>query len=323
MHDGNDSSPCTATFLSALCGLVSDGYLAAPIRPGDEAEHGQTTDTSAFLNGYAPADDAAGVVPVADFRFEGRLKSEYVHYEADTYSGGIWTHEAGIDYIWNEQLLIGIVGRYDTGEVDITTPINTPGTFLGEGVTLGLRAGTLLGFGMTLDGNISHTWLEYESVAGLFSGATQASRLDASINLAGAYDIGDQVSIEPNVRYSYTREAQDAFRFLSGVPVARSVTSAGAIGAGTLLRYTSEQTDGSSWSVYASAHADYDFALMKGTSSTPFQSLDDIWSARLGLGGYGSFANGITVYLEGEADRLGADAYTRYTGTARVSVPLN
>ena len=323
MHRGHQGLVCTAAILSALCGFSRDGDLATPVASHgfrDDADGPQIGNASPYLAGYAPIEHAVEPDSSRDFRFVGRFRSEYVHYEADSFSGGIWSHEAGIDYIWNEQLLIGVIGRYDTGEADV---VATNGTFLGEGVTLGLRGGTLLGYGMTLDGTISYTWLEYESVAGLLSGATQARRTDASINLAGAYALSETLSVEPNLRYSYTREQQDAYTLALGTAVASSTTSAGAIGAGTLLRYTSELSDGAFWSIYASAHADYDFALTKGLSSTPYQSLDDVWSARFGLGGYGSFANGITVYLEGEVDRLGVEDYTRYTGTARLSIPLN
>lgn len=279
----------------------------------------EATYASSPVLAYAGDESAVTTREGRDYRLVGRHRSEYVHYDAAGFSGGIWTHETGIDYIWNEQLLIGVIGRYDTGELDLVTP---SGTFLGEGVTLGLRAGTLLGYGLTLDGNISHTWLEYEIVAGVLSAATQASRVDASINLAGEYWLSDTISVEPNLRYSYTTEQVDAYT-QAFVLKPSSRTSSGAVGAGSVLRYTSEAADGSSWSVYVSAHCDYDFALTQGQATSPLGAPVDVLSGRFGVGGYAALVNDVTFYLEGEVDRVGADAYTRYTGTARLSIPLN
>ncbi|GAB5510432.1 MAG: hypothetical protein Rhims3KO_18330 [Hyphomicrobiales bacterium] len=330
-----ERSTCNGIVLLESCGLSSHEAADTSIRPltttnaGLEAieasfatahDDQQTDGAQSSRLGYAPSDEATITEDSADHRLKVWFEDTFAYYDGRTLSGSIWTQEAGIDYIWNNRFLIGVMGRYDTGTFD---DFSTNGTFDGEGVTAGVRMGTLLGLGMTLDGYLSYTWLEYESEAGTLSAATQARRMDASVNLAGQYAISEDVTLEPNARYTYTREQQDAYRWSNGLPIAASTTSSGVLSVGSGLRYSFNEASGGSLSVYVSAHGDYDFAIEKGQSSTPLPTLDDVWSARLGIGMNGALSNGISVSLEGEIDRLGADAYTRYTGTARISIPLN
>lgn len=333
--DVQENSICNGTVLLESCGLSSQETATASIRPLTTTNAGldaieasfaiahddqQTDSAQSSMLEYAASHEATIAEDSSDHRLNFRFEGTFAHYDGRTLSGSIWTQEAGIDYIWNNRFLIGIVGRYDTGEFD---DFSTNGTFYGEGVTAGVRMGTVLGYGMTLDGHVTHTWLEYESEAGTLSAATQARRRDASVNLAGQYAIFDDVTLEPNARYTYTREQQDAYRWSNGLPIAASTTSSGLLSFGSALRYSFNGASGGSLSVYVSAHGDYDFALKKGQSSTPLPTLDDQWSARLGIGVNGVFSNGLSISIEGEVDRLGADAYTRYTGTGRITIPLN
>lgn len=333
--DVQENSICNGAIPADICGFARHETADTSIRPltttnaGLEAieasfatahDDQQTDGAQSSRLGYAPSDEATITEDSADHRFKVWFEDTFAHYDGRTLSGSIWTQEAGIDYIWNNRFLIGVMGRYDTGTFD---DFSTNGTFYGEGVTAGVGMGTLLGHGMTLDGYLSYTWLEYESEAGTLSAATQARRIDASVNLAGQYAISEDVTLEPNARYTYTREQQDAYRWSNGLPIAASTTSSGLLSVGSGLRYSIDEASGGSLSFYVSAHGDYDFVIEKGQSSTPLPTLDHQWTARLSIGMNGALSNGVSVSLDGEIDRLGADAYTGYTGTARISIPLN
>lgn len=260
----------------------------------------------------------------ATHQISARFETIFTHYDGKTFSGDIWTQEAGLDYIWNDRVLIGLVGRYDAGTFD---DFASGGTVDGEGFTGGLRAGALLFPGITIDGYLTHTWLDYRSDVplgrGLFmTAATNASRVDGSVNLAGQFALSQHLALEPNVRFSYTREVQSAYVTSLGQAVAQSTTSSGALGFGSALRFTHESENGQSSSLYASLHGDYDFAIEQGQTSLPLPSLDHVWTMRLGAGLNTTFANGVSLSLDGEVDRLGTDFYMRYTAKGRITVPF-
>lgn len=87
---------------------------------------------------------------------------------------------------------------------------------------------------------------------------------------------------------------------------------------GSRLRYAAND----SWSVFVSAHGEYDQSS-ESQASTTLPDFDGLVSARLGLGLDGRFANGWSISLAGDVGGIGSGDFTSYTGTGRLRIPLN
>ena len=119
-------------------------------------------------------------------------------------------------------------------------------------------------------------------------------------------------------RWVLAHERQDAYTLSDATAVAANRVDSGRILLGPRLRYAAND----SWSVFVSAHGEYDLSS-ESQASTTLPDFDGLVSARLGLGLDGRFANGWLISLAGDVGGIGSGDFTSYTGTGRLRIPLN
>jgi outer membrane autotransporter protein len=190
------------------------------------------------------------------------------------------------------------------------------------GFTTGAYVGVKLSETLVMDAFLTHTWLDYDNRAGTATGETDATRIMVSVNMSGRYGITDSLTLEPNIRLFYAHESQDAYTLSNGTAIAANGIDSGRLSLGPKLRYLLPDQSNGNWSVFVSAHGEYDFSSEVQTS-TALPDFDDLVTARLGAGIDGTLLNGWMIQLAGDVGGLGSGSFVSYTGTGRVRIPLN
>lgn len=247
------------------------------------------------------------------------VRGTFTNFDGDAFSGSTWHGIAGVDYLYTANVLVGAIAGYEGGDFDFSS---TNGAFEGEGFSAGAYVGVRLADNLVMDAFLTHTWLDYDNRVGTRTGETDATRILVSVNLTGRHQVTDNLIIEPNARVFYGHESQDDYTLSNGSVVGANGIDAGRISVGSKFRYLLPDRSNGQWSVFASAHAEYDLSSEVQTSTT-LPEFNDLFSARLGFGIDGTLLNGWIIQLAGDVGGLGSGSYTSYTGTGRVRIPLN
>jgi hypothetical protein len=299
----NGQSAIAAAFPDAP--PVSDGTVGAD-------------DGSAALLGY---DDLSPALlgDMEASRWNVWMRGTFTHFDGDAFSGDTWHGIGGVDYRYTSNILIGALAGYEGGDFEFSS---TNGAFDGTGFTTGAYVGVKLSETLVMDAFLTHTWLDYDNRAGTATGETDATRIMVSVNMSGRYGITDSLTLEPNIRLFYAHESQDAYTLSNGTAIAANGIDSGRLSLGPKVRYALPDTSNGNWSVFVSAHGEYDFSSEVQTS-TALPDFDDLVTARLGAGIDGTLLNGWMIQLAGDVGGLGSGSFTSYTGTGRVRIPLN
>lgn len=252
-------------------------------------------------------------------RFNVWARGTFTHYDGDGFSGDTWNGVVGFDYLLTDDVLIGLLGGYENGDFTFQT---NDGAFDGAGLSLGAYVGVRLAESIVLDGFLTHAWLDYDNRSGTATGSTDATRTMMSVNVTGQYEIADGFFFEPNARVFYAHERQGAYDLSDGTGVAANVVDSGRVSVGPRLRYTHNDSASGTWSVHASLHGEYDLSSEAQTDTT-LPDFDGLLSVRAALGVSTTLRNGWSISLDGDIGGLGSGAFTSYTGSGKIRIPLN
>ena len=246
-------------------------------------------------------------------------RGSFTHVDGDAVSGNTWNGIVGIDYLVTDHVLVGLLGGLESGDLDFDV---AGGATDGTGYTAGAYVGVQLSEQLTVEAFLTHSWLDYDTVVNTATGSTDASRVMVSANLIGNLPLSESLIFEPNMRLFYAHELQDGYTLSNGELVGRNTIDSGRISIGPKLHYFLNFDDGTNWSMFVSAHGEYDFSSEMQTVST-LPDFDGLLSARLGLGMNGVFRNGWSISLAGDVGGLGSGNFITYTGTGRLRIPFN
>lgn len=284
------------------------------------ASAGRVEDDAANALGFLSSPHPVGAQDQNDApRFNVWARGTFTHYDGDGFSGDTWNGVVGFDYLITDDVLIGLLGGYENGDFTFQT---NDGAFDGAGLSLGAYVGVRLAQSILLDGFLTHAWLDYDNRSGTATGSTDATRTMISVNVTGQYEIVDGFFFEPNARVFYAHERQDAYDLSDGTGVAANVVDSGRVSVGPRLRYTHHDSASGTWSVHASLHGEYDLSSEAQTDTT-LPDFDGLLSARAALGVSTTLRNGWSISLDGDIGGLGSGAFTSYTGSGKIRIPLN
>lgn len=277
-------------------------------------------DAAAHALGFMPSSQPATAQGLNNApRFNVWARGTFTHYDGDGFSGDTWNGVVGFDYLITDDVLIGLLGGYENGDFTFET---NDGAFDGAGLSLGAYVGVRLAESIVLDGFLTHAWLDYDNRSGTATGSTDATRTMISVNVTGQYEIADGFFFEPNARVFYAHERQDVYDLSDGTGVAANVVDSGRVSVGPRLRYTHHDSASGTWSVHASLHGEYDLSSEAQTDTT-LPDFDGLLSARAALGVSTTLLNGWSISLDGDIGGLGSGAFTSYTGSGKIRIPLN
>ena len=301
-------------------GTAQEAIDAAFGSPEPLAPGGQNDADDPAL-GFAAYDPAAPIEPVEEAppSLNVWARGTFTHFDGDTFDGDAFAGVVGIDYLIADNILIGAMGGYESG--DFTFPIDS-GAFQGDGITVGGYTAIELAAGLVAEAYVTRTQLEYENHTATGIGTTQAKRTLAAFNLSGSYALSERLMFEPNVRVTYAHERQDAYTMSDGTSVGEEVIDSGTLSAGSRVSYVLPFDAYGRFRVFASGHGEFMYSS-DDPSSTTLPDFSDITSARIGLGFDALFLNGWFLAVDGNVGGVGSDSFLSYTGTGRLRIPLN
>lgn len=293
---------------------IDAAFLNASMEHTDERSEG-ADEGSSHLLGYAGTPSFGE----EESRWNIWARGTYTHYDGDAFSGDTWNGIAGIDYLLTETVLIGALAGYESGDFTFQT---TNGAFDGAGFTTGVYVGVQLAENLVMDAFLTHAWLDYDNRAGTATGDTDATRLMVSVNVTGQYELAEGVILEPNARLFYAHEEQEAYILSDTTAVAANSIDSGRLSIGPRLRYAFQDSAYNHWSLFVSAHGEYDLSTENQTN-TALPDFDGLLSARVGAGINGTFYNGWSFSLAGDVGGIGSGDFLSYTGTGNIRIPFN
>ncbi|MEO0382870.1 MAG: autotransporter outer membrane beta-barrel domain-containing protein [Pseudomonadota bacterium] len=294
---------------------IETAFSQVDANPDDEDERAVSAyyPSVDVVPGYLP-EASASDAPLVNVWMHGSL----THYDGDAFDGDTWNGVVGADYLITSTVLVGVLGGYEKGDLSFQL---TDGAFNGQGFTAGAYVGIRLAENVVADAFFTHSWLDYGNRVGAATGDTTASRYMISLNVSGRHELAENLTLEPNALFFWAHENQDGYALSDGTVVAANSIQSGRLSMGPKFRYQMAFDDGSAWSIFASAHGEFDLSSDIQTN-TALPDFDNLLSARLGLGVDGTFFNGWAISLSGDVSGLGSGDFTSYSGSGRLRIPF-
>ncbi|MBN4066226.1 autotransporter outer membrane beta-barrel domain-containing protein [Ahrensia sp. AH-315-G08] len=240
----------------------------------------------------------------------------YAYFDGDTFDGGVGTVNAGIDYGFNENFLLGAVIGYGRADIDV----GATGTLETRSYTLGTYFGAKLGGTIMADGFVAYTKSDYDVASGGTTGQFDANRLSTGINLYGSI-VMDKFTVQPGISFIYGSEKQDAYIDSTATAVAGQTIKSGRISVGPKIIFNAIETNSGSISPWIAARFEHNFSNTNSAANTGAPDLGNNNSGRLSAGFSSDFGAG-TFSLSGDVGGLGTGDYISYGGTAKIRIPL-
>lgn len=284
-----------------------------------DADQETVTENASSFTDLSPIGLDRTPFPLEDpYRVNVWARGSLTHFDGDSFTGNTWNGIVGIDYLVTDRVLVGVLGGYENGDFTFERSFNA---FDGTGVTAGTYVGVRWSDSLLMEAFLTHSWLDYNNAFGAATGSTDASRVLVSVNLTGQYDISDSFILEPNVRAFYAHERQDPYTLGNGQTITGNTIDSGRISFGPRLRYLTVDGFGTNWSLFLSAHGEYDLSSEEQISTT-LPDFDELLSARVGGGFDARLSNGWSISLDCDIGGIGSGTFLSYSGTGKIRIPL-
>ncbi|MBL4785588.1 MAG: autotransporter outer membrane beta-barrel domain-containing protein [Cohaesibacteraceae bacterium] len=273
---------------------------------------------------YAPISKSEAAYPspqseTMDWNAWTRVRLAGYDSEGTAFEGQSISAFVGLDRMFGNNLVVGLVGGYGIFELDTDTS-GVMGEFNQKGYTLGSYAGLKISNTLQLDVFGAWTRSEYETVSGTTTGDFDANRVTVAAHLRGIFE-QEKWFLEPSARIVYVREWQDSYTDSGSNLNASKIVSAGRLSLGPkigLIHYLQSGTELRPW---ISAKAEYDFANTILTNSN-LQKMSDFASVRVATGFQATTTGGLSMAMRAQLFGLASNQYLGYSGTARISLPF-
>jgi outer membrane autotransporter protein len=246
------------------------------------------------------------------------VEGTYAQFDTNVGDGDFYMLSAGIDYLKNEDVLIGIGAQLDW--TDMSGPVASS-SISGQGYLVGPYMTARLSEGLYFDGHIAIGRSSNEvSPFGVYEDEVNAERTYLSAALIGDIKSGPW-TVRPEGRVTFFREEMDSYVDGIGVTIPSMEVSTGEFEFSPTVRYRYDLEDDATF--------------------TPFASIEGIWTfehedtAAFALGSDAFIDNGVRGRVEagfdfvrpagmqlsglGFYDGLGADDFASWGAQLRVS----
>ncbi|MEM9061999.1 MAG: autotransporter outer membrane beta-barrel domain-containing protein [Pseudomonadota bacterium] len=216
-------------------------------------------------------------IPGTEAPFNVFLAAELTNYDGDSFDGLNGALTLGVDYRVSNDIIVGAL--VSGSRSDFSTLINANvGGLESTGITLGIYGAANVLDGVTIDGLLTWSGLDYDVANGGTTGDFNANRFGISV---GVYNqmpfLG--ATLEPHARIIYGFEDQESYVDSVGRTVGSNTVNAGRIILGP--RLIAPTTNG--FTPWIRANAVYEFSD-SGSLATGAPDFDDVFSAQVGLG---------------------------------------
>jgi hypothetical protein len=253
------------------------------------------------------------------------VQGAFTHVDEDAdaikFDGHVVTGMAGIDYRFNNRLIVGLSAGYERSDID--TDFNN-GDIESDGVIVAPYVSVRLTDVFSVDATGGYVWLDYEmtrkdAASVNWTGETDADRWFGALNANADWILREKWLVNANVGVLYSSEDKDAFTEknttanVTNQNIASDTTTLGQAVFGGRLGY-----DFGKVNPYLSLQGEYDFNKSSYTvSANQTKPEDDDFGMKVGLGANFNLTPNVSGMVEGKATLLRED-YQEYTGVARV-----
>lgn len=222
------------------------------------------------------------------------------------FDGGITNVMGGIDYLVQNNVLVGVSAGYE--HQDITTKFNS-GTLKGDGLTIAPYFAFILNKNINFDASIGHSWVNYDMTrsGGAVTGSTDGDRWFGIANANYTTSINNW-QLGASLGYLYSMEKQDAYHESNGNAIDEASTHLGQARLGGKVGYVAATNFGY-LNPYTSARLEYD--VVKDHAGTidaqgTLANSDD-FGVTFGLGMNAGIGENTTLNLEGTTTQFRED----------------
>lgn len=240
----------------------------------------------------------------------------YDYFDGNSFDGGVGTVNAGVDYGFNENFLLGAVIGYGRADLDV----GATGNLETRSYTLGSYFGAKLGGTIMANGFVAYTKSDYDVTSGTTTGQFDANRLSTGINIYGSV-VMDRLTIQPGITLTYGSEKQDAYVDSTATAVAGQTIKSGRLSIGPKFIFNAIETKNGSLSPWIATRFEHSFSNANNAANSNVPDVGNNNSGRLSAGFTTDFGSG-TFSLSGDVGGLGSGDYISYGGTAKIRIPL-
>lgn len=244
---------------------------------------------------------------------------------ATLFDGQVWNALVGMDYAYDDRLIVGISGGYDS--LAFRTQFNES-QFTGEDGSLDMDGYSVVPYASykiieLVNARISggYSWLDYDSIrfdrgtGEKITGSTDSKRYFVNTALDTAYNLS-ALRLRGSIGWLYSTEEKDAFRESNGVNVAKSDTDLSQGRAGAEIGYDLFGII----EPYAKAMLEYDFVSSKTVvAANQITPQDEEFGADVGGGVRFTIIPAVTGAVEGTT-HVGRENYREHTVNGNLRV---
>ncbi len=245
-----------------------------------------------------------------------RLKSEALDQIVESEHGLFF---AGVDYLFNDNALVGIMGQLDTSDED-NLVANTAAD--GVGWMIGPYAVIRLSENLYFDGRLTYGESDNRvNALGLFYDDFSTKRALVQAGLTGDFETGDY-TINPFIRATYYWEKQGSYVDTLGNVIPSQTFDLGRIEFGPKITYNVPTDDEYDFSLYMQLSGIYDFEELLSTPATNAASGDSL-RGRIEAGTVFQIpAKEFLFSAEVFYDGIGVSGFEAFGGTISLEFPF-
>ncbi len=232
------------------------------------------------------------------------------------YNGTIFTGVGGVDYLFNDRLLLGVSSGYEG--INLDTSFNS-GKLTSDGVALALYGGYVISPVFSLDGVVGHTWVNYKESRPGASGSYDGDRWFGAFNVNAKTAI-DRWRFNASMGFFSVKEIQGGYTESNANVVAQSTAYLNQLRTKGSIGYQIPVSWGT-LTPYASTRLDFDLSKSAAPviNALGQTANNGDFGALLGLGATAAIGERTTVEIEGSTTQFRSDfqAYS-LRGTVRL-----
>lgn len=297
--------------------IVNHGAFMSGTIGGGSTGGGDGDVTRAALNGdrLFLSTQGSGGVPMR-FWFSGDI----THWEGsnNSFDGTRGDIATGFEWDLGSTGAIGVVFGYS--ETDFNNTGGLAGSFDADGRSIGAYWNGTFANGVIADVLLAHTGSNYAVSSAGVTGTFDANRLTFAAGIRRNYQVGGG-TLQPELRFIYASEKQDAYTDSAAVLNAARTIEAGRITLGSRFIFDERSVSNGTYQPWLRAAVEYEFTNQPTATTTTLPDFDDITSLRLGGGFDYDMGNAL---LSGTLDigGIGSGTYTSYGVGLKLTIPF-
>ncbi len=239
------------------------------------------------------------------------------HREFSPTKGDLFNGTAGIDYRFNDRMVLGLVSSFESSDLD--TGGLFPGNTNAQGFGGGAYAGFTLADNLILNAMATGTWIDTDNSFTGVSANIDSSRVQLSSGLTKYWYIG-QTRITPSVQISWSKEFQDSFVDSNAAFNPKQRIESAVATSGTTIGHTFALSNGQSIEPWLAGNLDWTIYSQIQTDGLGKTKLGEFLDARIQAGFNWNIMQNMQLSASGEVGGLIHRDQDTYAGELNLAI---